>query len=73
MSKPEINVGELSPEDRLQLLDELWKSLSESPANIPFTNAQREELDRRIDDLTEDQTKGIPWEEVLDQIRRRHQ
>jgi putative addiction module component (TIGR02574 family) len=55
-----IDVGKLSPEERLQLIDEIWDSLSTDPASIPVTDAQREELDRRLDDLDRDGPAGIP-------------
>ena len=71
MSKPELNITELSPEERLRLIEELWDSLSAKPGAIPLTNAQREELDRRLDDLESSGPEGIPWEEVLQQIRSR--
>jgi putative addiction module component (TIGR02574 family) len=71
MSKPALNIGDLSPEERLRLIEELWDSLSETPGNIPLTNAQREELDRRLDDLERSGPEGIPWDQVLQQIRSR--
>jgi putative addiction module component (TIGR02574 family) len=37
----------------------------------PLTNAQREELDRRLDDLESSGPEDIPWEHVLQQIRSR--
>jgi len=46
-----IDIANLSAEERLRLLEELWESLSATPEAIPLTNAQREELDRRLDDL----------------------
>jgi putative addiction module component (TIGR02574 family) len=46
-----IDVASLSLEERLRLLDELWESLSQTPEAIPITAAQREELDRRMDEL----------------------
>jgi len=66
-----INIETLSLEERLQLLDELWDSLCETPEAIPLTDAQREELDRRLDDLEREGPTGIPWEEVLTRIRSR--
>ena len=69
MSKPALNIDTLSPEERLRLIEELWDSLSETPTTIPLTNAQREELDRRLDDLERSGPEGIPWEQVLQQIR----
>ena len=50
MAKPNIDISQLSPEQRLELLEELWDSLSGSPDALALTNAQREELDRRIDE-----------------------
>jgi len=55
----------------LRLLEELWESLATTPEAIPLTNAQREELDRRLDELDRDGQIGIPWDEVLHRIRRR--
>ncbi len=71
MSKPAVNIDELSPEERLRLIEELWDSLSETPGAVPLTDAQREELDRRLDDLERSGPEGIPWEEVFQQIRAR--
>ena len=66
-----IDINSLSSEERLRLLDELWESLSAAPEAIPLTNAQREELDRRLDELDREGPIGIPWEEVLQRIRSR--
>ncbi|MGI8785216.1 MAG: addiction module protein [Acidobacteriota bacterium] len=69
MAKLNINVNELSREERLALIEELWDSLAGQPEELPLTQAQRQELDRRIDEMDGDDTLGIPWEEVLRQIR----
>ena len=66
-----IDIGSLSSEERLRLLEEVWESLSATPEAIPLTNAQREELDRRLDELDHEGPTGIPWEEVLHRIRSR--
>jgi putative addiction module component (TIGR02574 family) len=71
MSKPALNIGDLSPEERLRLIEELWDSLTEKPGAVPLTNAQQEELDRRLDDLERSGPEGIPWDQVLQQIRSR--
>jgi len=71
MSKPALNIRDLSPEERLRLIEELWDSLDETPGTVPLTNAQREELDRRLDDLERSGPQGIPWDHVLQQIRSR--
>jgi putative addiction module component (TIGR02574 family) len=43
-----IDIAKLSPEERLELLEQLWDSLS--PEAVPMTDAQEEELDRRLDE-----------------------
>jgi len=68
---PTIDIANLSAEERLRLLEELWESLSATPEAVPLTNAQREELDRRLDELDRDGPVGIPWEDVLRRIRTR--
>ena len=69
MAKPNIDINELSPEERLELIGELWDSLSGSPDALPLTEAQREELDRRIDEMDREDSLGIPWHDVLKRIR----
>lgn len=71
MSKPALNISDLSPEERLRLIEELWDSLTEKPETVPLTNQQRDELDRRLDDVEQSGPVGIPWDEVLQQIRSR--
>ncbi|HJS38862.1 MAG TPA: addiction module protein [Burkholderiales bacterium] len=69
MGTPDI--ANLSREDRLRLLEEIWDSLADAPESIPITQAQREELDRRLDELDREGPTGIPWDEVLNRIRSR--
>jgi len=69
MGHSDIDVKKLTPEERLALLEEIWDSLE--PEDVPLTDPQRQELDRRLDDLERDQDLGIPWDEVLHRIRER--
>ena len=69
MGKPAIDLQSLTPEERLELLEELWDSLTD--ADLPLTQAQRDELDRRLDDLEQDGPRGIPWDEVLRRLESR--
>jgi putative addiction module component (TIGR02574 family) len=72
MAKIEIDINKLTPEERLDLIEELWDSLSADPAKIPLTDAQAKELDRRVAEMDQDKSLGIPWETVLAQIRERN-
>lgn len=71
MSKPDVDIASLTPEERLSLLEELWDSLASVPEVLPLTPGQRAELDRRLDDLDAEGPVGIPWDEVLRRIRSR--
>jgi putative addiction module component (TIGR02574 family) len=75
MRETGVSIEALSPEERLELLERLWDSLSVTPSNVPLTKLQRAELDRRLDSLDEDVLKGhvlgVPWDEVVRQIRTR--
>jgi len=69
MSEPAFDIHKLTPEQRLQLIEELWDSLSDE--DVPLTESQRAELDRLIDDLEKHPEQGIPWEEVKRRLQDR--
>ena len=69
MSDTILDIEKLNTEERLRLIEELWESLSERPEDLPLTDAQRDELDRRLATFEEDREAGIPWRQVLEQIR----
>jgi putative addiction module component (TIGR02574 family) len=68
-TRPNVDIDILTQAERLKLIDELWESLSGTPEAIPLTDAQRRELDRRLDELDAGESAGIPWQQVLDRIR----
>lgn len=75
MGNSAVQIDTLSAEERLDLLERLWDSLSAVPANVPLTEAQRDELDRRLDALDEDveqgRVLGVPLDEAVRRIRTR--
>jgi len=71
MSNVEVDVESLTVEDRLRLLDRIWESFERRPESLPLTDAQRAELDVRIEEMDRDGAEGIPWEDVLRRIRDR--
>ena len=66
-----IDITTLNRDEQLQLLENLWDSLSSTPIAVPLTDAQREELDRRLDELDREGPVGIPVEEVLGRLHTR--
>jgi putative addiction module component (TIGR02574 family) len=63
MSKVEFDFSKLSVAERIQLAEELWDGIPES-ADISPTDAQRAELDQRLEDLEQHRDAGEPWEVV---------
>jgi putative addiction module component (TIGR02574 family) len=44
--------------------------MAEDPREVPLTSAQREELDRRLDEMETGGDASIPWELVVEKISR---
>ena len=59
----------LDPADRIQLAQDLWESVSEIPAPEALTEIQKEELDRRLEEMKNRSDQSVPWREVLEEIR----
>ncbi len=64
-----LDVKRLSPEERLELIEELWDSLSEE--DIRLTPEQLEELERRRARLEREGPRGRPWRDVLGDSEKR--
>jgi putative addiction module component (TIGR02574 family) len=64
-----FDVKRLSPEERIELAEELWDSLVEE--DIVLTPEQLEELERRRARLERDGPRGRPWRDVLGEIEKR--
>jgi putative addiction module component (TIGR02574 family) len=75
MNEPAVKIESLSRDERLDLLEKLWDSLSDTPGDVPVTPAQQAELERRSDALDQDAAKGrvlgVSWDEVVRQLRAR--
>ena len=64
---------EMSPSEKLLLLEELWDDLAESPADIPVLDWQRQELELRYHEYLQNPTEGSPWTEVRERLMRTFQ
>ncbi|WP_437612050.1 addiction module protein [Sorangium sp. So ce834] len=71
MAKAALDIARLSRDEQLDLLDELWARLGRDPDAFPLSDAQRVELDRRLDELEADGPVGLTWDEVVVQARAR--
>jgi putative addiction module component (TIGR02574 family) len=65
MSKVSVaDALELSISERIPLVEDIWDSIATVPQSVSLTPAQREELDRRLEDYRQHPGEGSPWEEV---------
>jgi putative addiction module component (TIGR02574 family) len=55
-------IAKLSTAERLSLISDLWDSVAD--ADVPLTQAQREELDRRLLTFEADAARAVSWETV---------
>jgi putative addiction module component (TIGR02574 family) len=69
MSNLQNEIATLTADEKFELLDILWESLE---ADVPpITDAQREELDRRLLHYDENPPDVIPWEQVRASLPKR--
>lgn len=64
-----LGLDRLTPAERLQLADELLESLGGGGEDVPMTEAQRADLDRRMEAFKDNPLAGEPWEEVYARLR----
>jgi putative addiction module component (TIGR02574 family) len=72
MSTSEGSVFDLSPSEKLQLVEDLWDDLAASPEEVPVREWQKEELARRKVNLAANPASGLSWEEVKRRVRSRY-
>ncbi len=60
----------LTTAERLELVEELWDSIAAERESEPFplSDAQRQELERRLRELDEHPDRARPWEEVRERL-----
>lgn len=83
MATLDIDPGTLSVEQRLELIDKLWRSIVVDASrgdkraqevidrDRPLEPEVLAELHRRADELERDPSSGIPWEGLHDQLKKK--
>jgi len=54
----------LPVDERIALVEEIWDSIAEENGCFELTDAQKQELDRRIQSLQENAQAGRNWEDI---------
>ncbi|AFZ24228.1 putative addiction module component, TIGR02574 family [Cylindrospermum stagnale PCC 7417] len=59
-----FDISELSIAERIQLAEDLWDSILEQQEELPLSQVQQQELDRRLENYKKNPANGSSWEEV---------
>lgn len=60
----------LSVPERIQIVEDIWDSIAATPEQLPLTDAQRTELDRRLEAHDADPSSALPWDEVRSRLHK---
>ncbi len=66
------SIFDLTPSEKLQLVEDLWNDLAATPEAVPVHDWQREELARREANLMQHPASGLHWDEVKQRGRSCH-
>jgi putative addiction module component (TIGR02574 family) len=66
------SIFDLSPSEKLQLVEDLWDYLASAPEAVPVHDWQKQEMARRKANLLNNPAYGLTWEEVKRKARARH-
>ena len=58
------DILELSVSERLKLVEAIWDSIADAPEALELSDAQRAELDRRLEEYERNPDAGSPWSQV---------
>jgi putative addiction module component (TIGR02574 family) len=59
-----FEITSLSIDERLQLIEALWESIAVERGQPELTDAQKAELDRRLEAHAVNPENVVPWEQV---------
>ncbi len=72
MHRPSLEeLRQMSVEDRLRLLEDVWTSLDEEHDRLPIPKWHEEELNRRLMAFEDNPEAGSPWPEVKKRLLER--
>ncbi len=60
----DLGIDRLNVDERLALVFEIWDSIAEYPEATHLTDAQREELQRRLAELEANPHDVVSWEQL---------
>lgn len=59
----------LSIAERIELVEDLWDTIAESPEMVETSEEQKQLLDKRLESFSKSPKSGSSWEEVKKRVR----
>jgi putative addiction module component (TIGR02574 family) len=69
MSESGASIFDLSPSEKLQLVEDLWDDIAGTPDAVPVHDWQKQELARRKANLLKNPSSALSWEDVKQRAR----
>ena len=66
-----FDILKLTPAERLQLIEDIWDGIATAPESVKVTDAQRAELNHRLEAFRANPDAGDSWETVNARITRK--
>jgi putative addiction module component (TIGR02574 family) len=64
-----LGIDKRSVADRVLLVEEIWDSIADREEELPLTEAQKPDLQRRVAAYEANPNAGSPWAEVKSRLR----
>jgi putative addiction module component (TIGR02574 family) len=62
MNTQVAEISELSVAERIQIVEDIWDSIRQKPGELPLSETEKLELDKRLESYRQNQDEGIEWE-----------
>jgi putative addiction module component (TIGR02574 family) len=59
---------ELSIPERIQLVEDIWDTITPELSSVDLTEEEKEIIDSRLDAYHQDPSSGSPWDDVYKRI-----
>ena len=53
---------QLSVAEKVQIIEDIWDSIANTPEELPLSESEKQELDKRLESYNQNPDEGIEWE-----------
>ena len=70
-AQPQTSFDEMSPAEQILHVQDLWDRIADEPERIPVSEAQRTELNRRLDEHRANPDDVVSWDALKNRLRQK--